>query len=88
MAKVTKVKEGKYFADMKSALESFDVKKLLKWCKKYNYPLWKRYSQASEIVQIATMCKMICNRTDLLGTVAHKKAVAWLKDHNMKGQIF
>lgn len=88
MAKVTKVKAEDYFADIKSALESFDLKKVLKWCKKYNYGLWKSFKRENETVQMASMCKMICNRSDLLGTEAHKKAVAWLKDHNMRGQIF
>ena len=81
-------KQTKYFASMKEALETFDLKAVKKWMKKYNFALCKSFSKSSDIVQMATMCKMICNRTDLLGTEAHKKAVAWLREHNMKGRIF
>lgn len=81
-------KQTKYFASMKEALETFDLKVVKSWVKKYNPQLYKSFSKSGEIVQMATMCKMICNRTDLLNSEAHKKAVAWLKEHNMRGQIF
>ena len=78
----------KYFASMKEALEAFDLKNFIKWVKKYNPSLYKSFSKATEEVQMATMCKMICNRTDLLNSEAHKKAVTWLREHNMRGQIW
>lgn len=56
--------------------------------KKYRIDLYGQFLKTNEIVQMATMCKMICNRTDMLNTEAHKKAVQWLKEHNMKGRLF
>ena len=76
-----------YYASMKEALSTFDLKKLKKWMKKSQPLLYKQFERAGEIVQMATMCKMICNRTDMFDTDAHKKAVQWLKEHNMKGEI-
>jgi len=81
-------KAGKYCSSMKDALESFNLPTFKAWVRKYNPALWKEFKKASEEVQMATMCKMICNRTDLLATEAHKQAVRWLKDHNMRGMIF
>ena len=75
-------------ATMKDALMTFDLKKFKAWLQKYNKPLWKTFSKSNEKVQMMTMCKMICNRTDLLGTEAHKKATKWLAENNTKGGIF
>ena len=80
-------KEKIYIASMKEALETFDLKAFKKWVKKYNPSLYNSFSKSEETVQMATMCKMICNRTDMLNSEAHKKAVKWLKEHNMKGRI-
>ena len=55
---------------------------------KYNAPLWRSFKDAPDIVQMASMCKMICNRPDMLNSEAHKKAVQWLKEYNMKGRLF
>lgn len=88
MAKKDQKKAKDYQASMKDALMSFDLKKFKAWVEKYNKPLWKQFSKANETVQMATMCKCICNRTDMLATEAHKKAREWLKEHNMRGQIW
>lgn len=88
MAKKTTKKVLTYEQSMKEALMKFDLKAFKKWVEKYNKPLWKQFSQANETVQMATMCKCICNRTDMLRTEANKKACQWLKEHNMRGQIF
>ena len=88
MAKKTTKKALDYTEAMKEALMKFDLNAFKNWCKKYNAPLWKQFSKASPIVQMATMCKCICNRTDLLNTEAHKKACEWLKEHNTRGQIW
>lgn len=77
----------KYVSSLKEALETFDLKELKKWMKKYNPPLFSSFKDAGEIVQMASMCKMICNRTDMLDTDAYKKAVRWLHQHNMSGRI-
>ena len=74
---------------LKQALSSLDTNKFKHWLITYNKPLWKQFVEATPTVQKATMCKMICNRTDMLNTEAHKKAVEWLKKNNyMKGQMF
>ena len=77
-----------YVKSMKDALMKFDLKELKNWVRKFNPALYKQFSSANETVQMATMCKMICNRTDMLNTEAHKKAREWLKEHNMRGQIW
>ena len=56
MAKTTK-----YYASMKEVLETFDLKKFKSWVKKYNPILFTSFKDAPEEVQMATMCKMICN---------------------------
>ncbi len=78
----------KYVSTMREALETFDLKEVKKWMNKYNHGLYLSFKDANEIVQMATMCKMICNRTDMLNTEAHKKAVKWLTEHNMSGRLF
>ena len=70
------------------ALENFDLNAFKAWLRKYNKPMWNNLKNHEEEVIMATMCKMICNRTDMLNTDAHKKALAWLKEHNMKGRMF
>ena len=81
-------KKTNYYASMKEALETFDLKNLKSWMKKNNHALFTSFKNAPESVQMATMCKMICNRTDMLGSKVHKKAVKWLTEHNMSGRIF
>ena len=72
----------------RSALEKFDVTAFKKWLSKHNFALWQRYIKFDKDTQIAIMCKAICDRTDMLNTEAHKKAVQWLRDHNTKGRLF
>lgn len=78
----------KYASTLKEALETFDLKVVKKWMKKWNYPLYSQFVKENETVQMASMCKMICNRTDLLGTEVYMKAVKWLAEHNMSGRIY
>ena len=88
MAKKT-TKEGLDFSkNMKTVLMKFDLKALLKWMYKYRRDLYVQMLKVDEKVQMATMCKMICNRTDMLDTEACKKARKWLSDNNMGGRIF
>lgn len=92
MAKKIRTPSGKkviaYTGDIKKSLESFDLVLFKKTLQKRNPSLYKQIAKMNTEVQMGTMCKMICNRTDMLGSEAHKKAVAWLKEHNMKGRIF
>ena len=88
MAKKDQKKVTKFQSSMKEALATFDLKKFKSWMEKYNKPLWNAFKKSNERVQMGTMCKMICNRTDLLGSEAHKKAVKWLKENNMRGGLF
>ena len=84
----TKKEKKSYTSSMKEALEKFDLKQFRSWIRIYNYSFYRQFKIASEEVQMGTMCKMICNRTDMLNTEAHKKAVQWLKEHNMRGRLF
>ena len=77
-----------YVASLGEVLKEFDLKKFKSWTQKHNLLLWKRFKMANETVQMATMCKCICNRTDLLNTEACQKARKWLAEHNMSGRIF
>ena len=81
-------KQKNYYASMKEALETFDLKIYLKWLKVYNPVLFVCFIDEPKEVQMATMCKTICGRTDMLNTEAHKKALKWLSEHNMKGRLF
>ena len=73
---------------LKVALEKFNLNSFRAWMKRFDKGLWNSFSKSTERVQKATMCKCICNRTDMLGSEAHKKAVKWLAENNMKGGIF
>ena len=87
MAKKDQKSVRKFQLTLKEALVKFDLNAFKRWMQTYNKPLWRTFSKQNETVQMATMCKHICNRTDLLGTEVHKKARVWLREHNMKGQI-
>ena len=81
-------RKKKIITDLKDALMMFDLSEFMAWSKKHNNSLWHQLEGMPEVVQMATMCKVICNRTDMLNTGAHKKAVRWLKEHDMKGRLF
>ena len=73
---------------LREALEAFDLKIYKEWMKNCAPLLWSFFKSYSKKRQMAQMCKTICDRTDLLGTEAHKKAVRWLSENNTKGGIF
>ena len=82
-------KEGlDYTKSMKNVLEKFDLRLLMKWMKKYRVDLYAEMLKHDQKIQTATMCKMICNRTDMMETDAYKKARNWLKENNMGGLFF
>lgn len=88
MPRNNKKKLKEYVSSLKEALETFDLNKLREWLKAHNPGLYSTFVNSSETVQMATMCKMICNRTDMLLSKAHQKAVQWLSEHNMSGRMF
>ena len=88
MAKITKKMLDKYESTKKDALMKFDLKSLRKWMKKNDRVTYEQFTKETELIQMAVMCKMIFNRTDMLDTEAHKKACQWLKEHNMSGRLF
>ena len=88
MPKKKKTGLCKYASTLGEALKSFDLKVLREWMREFNSPMYKQFVKANEEVQMGAMCKMICNRTDLLSHECHKKAVQWLKEHNMSGRLF
>lgn len=83
-------KEAKTFQEkLKDALLKFDLKAFKKWVETYNKPLWKQFKTQPEKTQMATMCKQICSRTDMLGSDACKKAREWLtKNGYNRGQLW
>lgn len=81
-------KANNYVTSLGEALKTFDLKILLKWVAKHNPHMYSSFSKSNKTVQMATMCKMIINRTDLLGTEAYEKARKWLSLNNMKGGIY
>lgn len=81
-------KLNKIRASQREALENFNLEIFKKWIKDNNPSLYKSFSRENKEIQMGTMCKCICNRTDMLGTDAHKKAVKWLAEHNMRGMLF
>ena len=76
------------FQSERSTLEKFDLTAFKKWLAKHNLALWQRFIKFDKETQMGIMCKAICDRTDMLNTEAHKKAVEWLKEHNSKGGLF
>lgn len=77
-----------YSQSMKKVLIKFDLKALLKWMRKYRVDLYAQMIKYDVKIQTATMCRMICNRTDMMETEAYIKARKWLKDNNMGGLLF
>ena len=73
---------------LRKALEKFDITAFKAWMKRFDKGLWNSFKNANNTIQMATMCKCIFNRSDMLNTEAHKKAREWLREHNMRGQIF
>ena len=88
MAKKEKNKGLDFSKNMKDVLIEFDLKALKRWMKKYRIDLYNVLIKADEKLQMATMCRMIINRNDMLATEAYKKARLWLKENNMRGGIF
>lgn len=77
-----------YRVSMKEALEKFDLKALKSWMRIYNNSLYQQFKIKPEEVQTGIMCNMIINRTDMLNSEAHKKALKWQSEHNMRGMLF
>lgn len=73
---------------LKKALEKFDLNAFRSWMKRFDKGLWNSFKNSDNTIQMATMCKCIFNRSDMLNTKAHKKAREWLREHNMRGQIW
>lgn len=88
MARKTKIKGLDYSQNMRDVLVEFDLKALKKWMKKYRIDLYNQFIKSNETIQMATMCKIIINRSDMLATDACKKARVWLREHNMRGMLF
>ena len=84
--KAEKTKNKELF--LRNVLSTFDLKKFESWLSKEKPLIYKTFHKANEETKMGTMCKMICDRTDMLATDAHKKACKWLKEHNMKGKMF
>lgn len=87
MAKKYNKKIAPFQQEIARILNDLDLKAFQAWLQKYNKPMWNSIKKHDEEVQMGIMCKMICNRTDL-STKAHRRAIEWLKEHNMRGRMF
>ena len=81
-------KQIKEYTSMKEVLETFDLKIFKKWVQKNDPLLWNDFEDYNAKVQKAIMARMICNRTDMLGTEVYRKAVQYLKNTNLGGKIW
>lgn len=73
---------------LKEALKAFDLKAFIRWVKKFQtLTFYMSFTKATEEVQMATMCKCICNRTDMMMSPAHRKAVKWLQEHKKSTRL-
>ena len=89
MPKRKAISISKRSATLAEALRTFDLKIVKNWLKDYDKPLYKQFLKSSEEVQMATMCRMICTRTDLISHECHTKALQWFKEHHyMNGRMF
>ena len=73
---------------LKEALSTFNLRIFKKWVKENDPLFWKTFAKYDAKTQKAIMARMICNRTDLLGTESHKKALRYLQENNTRGGIF
>ena len=77
----------RYVADRDKALENLDIHEYIQFLEKWESTIGKdmvsRFKQANEIVQMATMCKMVCCINKFFGTKTWLKAHDWLDAHNM-----
>lgn len=73
---------------LREALGKFDLKALERWMKRYNLPLYKSFIGMDEDARMASMCKLIANRTDMLATEANRKAARWMAEHRMGAKVF
>lgn len=87
MAQKKKKTVTKKPANLKDVLLDFDIEGFKVWYKANRKFAWKGFESMPEEYQIATMCRVITNRTDMISTSAYRKAVEWLKDHKMNTGI-
>ena len=73
--------------DRDTALATLEVSEFIKFIKKHRDTFGKNFVShfigASETVQKATMCKMICSIPKFYGTEVEQKAIFWLSAHKM-----
>lgn len=82
-------KEKKVPQKFGEVLKTFDLKVFQSWKKKYDPVGWEYLRTLTPETQMLIMCKLICSRTDMLATDAHRKAILWLKEHKMNdGRLF
>lgn len=73
---------------LRQALAKFDLRAFERWMKKFNPTWYKTFSSFSEDVRMATMCRQITKRYDMLATEANRKAARWMADHRMNARMF
>ena len=80
-----------YVAERNKALENLDVSEFIRFLVKHKNVIGattvNRFLKSDEIVQKATMCKMVVNIISFKGTETWSKAIEWLTEHKMSGEI-
>lgn len=72
---------------LRQALAKFDLKAFERWMKKFCPTWYKVFSSLEEDVRMATMCRQITRRSDMLATEANTKAIRWMAKHGEKGAM-
>lgn len=89
MAKTTKKKSlSEESITIREAMKTFDLAAYRKALKKF-YPLhYAEFIKLSHDRQMMHLCHAIVTRPDMQTTLAYKKALKWLRDHNTRGGMF
>lgn len=67
------------------ALKKFDLAEYRKQLKKHSPALYADFIKLDHKNQMSAMCYTITHRTDMINTLAYKKATKWLEENNAKG---
>ena len=82
---------SKYIIDRDKALESFDINTFIKFLENYESEITPdvvaQFKKSSPVVQQATICKMIVNIIKFRKTEIYNRAIKWLIQHDMSGDL-
>lgn len=88
MAKTTKKSSSSGGINTLDVLKHFDLADYRKVLKQHAPLQYAAFIKQDHDTQMMTMCHTITQRPDMQNTLAYKKALKWLRDHNTKGRMF